>query len=576
MGCITARKKGNNTYYVYQETYRVKRDRTAEGKKRGSGQSNVRTRAVYLGTAERILKLLQDAGEPHSVHVRSFGLVAAAYQTAREIHLPEILMEHLPGERASIARWISFFVAIINRLDHATSKNRMAQWLSKTILPELLDIDPAKLSGKNFWYAAEDILSEKLLRDRRALERPCDDPFAGLDEDTFNRIETDLFTYVDRLMGLSPSVIFYDTTNFYTYIEEPKRSELANTCHSKASKNHLRHVGLLMAVERSHGVPLVSHIYQANRHDSKLFSCVLADLVVTLKKLCPDASDLVIVLDKGNNSKENFQVMAGTISWIGALVPSHHKDLIDLDLASYHGIWKGLAYYRCAKTIMGIACSLVLTFNEATKRKQQHSLARNIANLKRDILSKWLAYKKKPVALSRGIRTLLEKSEYASCVEVSVQNGEIHIQEKPAEIAARTKRFGKSVIFSNMLDAQTGYLIDTYHEKNAIENDFQLLKDHDIIRFRPIRHWTDTKIRAYAFCCVVALTLMRVMQWKAQTAGYKMSPQLLKDELSDIEEVVLLYNHTQAKRKITDRSKVQHKLWEVFQLGGIEKQVLLH
>ncbi|KJU85330.1 hypothetical protein MBAV_002480 [Candidatus Magnetobacterium bavaricum] len=27
-----------------------------------------------------------------------------------------------------------------------------------------------------------------------------------------------------------------------------------------------------------------------------------------------------------------------------------------------------------------------------------------------------------------------------------------------------------------------------------------LLKDSTIIRFRPIRHWTDSKICAYAFC----------------------------------------------------------------------------
>lgn len=576
MGCITARKKGDHTYYVYQETYRVKLDRGVQGKKRGSGQSAVRTKAVYLGSAEKILQLLKDAKAPQSVSVRSFGLVAAAYQTACEIHLPEILLKHLPEERGGIARWIYFFVTILNRLDQATSKNRMAQWLTKTILPELLDIDPHKLTGKNFWYAADDILSEKLLKAKRAVNSPSDDPYSGLPEDTFNQIEADLFASVDRLMGLSPSVIFYDTTNFYTYIEEPKRSELANTCHSKASKNHLRHVGLLMAVEKSHGVPIVSHIYQANRHDSKVFSCVLADLLVSLKRVCGDTRDLVIVLDKGNNSQENFQAMAGRISWVGALVPSHHKELIDLDLCSYHGTWKDLQYYRCTKTIMGLACSVVLTFNSATKRKQEHTLARNIANLKREIFTKWAAYKKQPTFVPRGITTLLEKSEYGSCLDVSVRDGQIHIQENPNKIKARGLRFGKSIIFSNMLEAETPYLIETYHDKTRIEEDFQLLKDHDIIRFRPIRHWTDTKIRVYAFCCVVALTLMRVMQWKAETSGYKMSPQLLKDELADIREVIMVYNQAEAKRKITERSKVQQKLWEVFQLAEMESQVLLH
>ena len=127
-----------------------------------------------------------------------------------------------------------------------------------------------------------------------------------------------------------------------------------------------------------------------------------------------------------------------------------------------------------------------------------------------------------------------------------------------------------------MLKAETGYLIDTYHERNIIEDDFQLLKNPDIIRFRPIRHWTDTKIRAYAFCCVVSMTLMRVMQAKVESGGYKMSPKLLKEELSDLEEVIMIYSPHEAKRKITQRSSVQDKLWDIFKLEEIQSALLLH
>ena len=135
--------------------------------------------------------------------------------------------------------------------------------------------------------------------------------------------------------------------------------------------------------------------------------------------------------------------------------------------------------------------------------------------------------------------------------------------------------FGKNLIFSDMVAPETGYLIDTYTQRAIIESDFKLLKDETIIRFRPIRHWTDTKIRAHAFCCVMALTLMRVMQWKAHMAGYTVSPQFLKDELSDIQDVIMVYNQAEARRKITERSKVQEKLWRLFILNEIE-QMLQH
>lgn len=576
MGYLVKKQKSNGVYYAYQESFRVKVDQGKMGKTRGSGRSKVCTRSIHLGSAESIVSRLQSSREPISISARAFGLVSAAYQTAKEVGLQDVLVKHLSGQRAGVPLWIYFFVSIVNRLDHATSKNKMREWLDHTILPELLGFDAQAMSSKNFWYAADDVLSEKEVKAERNRRNNSDDSFAGLGDDVFRRVEADLFDRIDQMMGLSPAAVCYDTTNFYTYIEEPKRSELANTCHSKASRHHLRHVGLLMAVEKRHGVPLLSQVYRANRHDSKIFSAILADLVVALKKLCGDDSDLIIVLDKGNNSSENFNALSGVISWVGALVPSHYPDLIDLELIDYHGFWKDLRYYRCQREVMGIDCALILIYNPATRRKKEHSLRRGIDKLKALIQAKWAEYKRRPKAVTKGIRTLQTDSPYGTLLDVSVTEGELHITEIPAAIEARKKPFGKSLVFSDMLHKETGYLIDTYHDKQIIEDDFQLLKDPTIIRFQPIRHWTDTKIRAYAFCCVISMTLMRVMQCKAAQAGYKMTPKVLKEELTDIREVVMVYSPTEAKRKITDCSGVQKALWKVFRLKEIEHMLALH
>ncbi len=63
---------------------------------------------------------------------------------------------------------------------------------------------------------------------------------------------------------------------------------------------------------------------------------------------------------------------------------------------------------------------------------------------------------------------------------------------------------------------------------------------------------------------------------KAAQAGYKMTPKVLKEELSDIREIVMVYSPTGAKRKITDRSGVQKELWKVFKLNDIEHRLALH
>ena len=181
-----------------------------------------------------------------------------------------------------------------------------------------------------------------------------------------------------------------------------------------------------------------------------------------------------------------------------------------------------------------------------------------------------------PKSITPGINTMLKESRYGECIRISVIKGKPYFEENKEEIKKRENRFGKSLVFSNMLEAETGYLIDTYNEKNIIENDFHLLKDVTLIRFRPIRHWTDSKIRAFAFCCVVSMILMRVMQWMTEQAGYKMSTIVLKDELIDIREVVMVYSSTNAERKITEKSAVQKKLWKIFELEKIETQLSLH
>ena len=576
MGYIATRKQGDKTYYIYQETYRKKINKNDSGKNRGSGKSKVCTKSIYLGSAEQVLAAIQDKKKPSTVITKSFGLIAAAYQVSKKIGLIQVLKDNIPGSRFKVPRWIYLFVTIINRMDHATSKNKMSNWLKKTILPELLEFDPNKLTSKNFWYAVDDIISEKEIQEQRENDKMDDDIFAGINENIFTKIETELFKNIDRLMELSPSIICYDTTNFYTYIEEPARSELAKTCHSKDSKHHLKHVGLLMAVEKSHGIPLVSRIYKANTHDSKLFSFILSDLIIAIKKISGIGSDLVLVLDKGNNSEDNFLAMSGKISWIGALVPSHYDDLIDLELKEYQGDWKGKRYYRCKRKVMGIECVIVLTFYDVTKRKKEHSLKRGIEKLKRDIIQKWDSYKKTPKAITKGIKSMKKKSRYGTCIKVSSRKGNLYFKEQEEELKKRKKRFGKNLIFSNLIKADTGYLIDTYTEKNIIEDDFKLLKDTTIIRFRPIRHWTDSKIRAYAFCCVTSMTLIRVMQWMIEQDGYKMSPNVIKDELNDLQEVVMIYSLKEAERKITTPSLVQNKLWSIFEMEEIKKILSLH
>ena len=52
-----------------------------------------------------------------------------------------------------------------------------------------------------------------------------------------------------------------------------------------------------------------------------------------------------------------------------------------------------------------------------------------------------------------------------------------------------------------------------------------------------------------------------------------MSPAVLKEELTDLREITMIYEDNTAQRLISRRSSVQQKLWDLFQLGIWEKRL---
>ena len=344
---IYPKKIKNKTYYYYQYTYREKIDQNCSGKTRGSGKSKVRTVSVFLGTAQSIFEQLNKIKKPIEVTYREFGVLATGYQVAKEIGLCEILQKHIPGERVGIPRWIFFLITILNRLDSASSKEQIGKWASKTILPHLLNFDPKHLNSKNFWYVTDDIISERELKKKRQENPNIEDELcAGIDISVFERMENELWPKLYALLGKSIETLIYDTTNFFTYIEEPVSSLLSKKGHNKESRHHLRQVGLAMVVEKEWGLPLFHRLYRGNSQDSKTFSCLISELIGKVKASFNEVNDIVLVLDKGNNSEANFEKLQGKVNWIGSLIPSRYNELIDKELSEYTGYTAKHKYYK--------------------------------------------------------------------------------------------------------------------------------------------------------------------------------------------------------------------------------------
>ena len=178
-----------------------------------------------------------------------------------------------------------------------------------------------------------------------------DELFVGIDDEVFAGIEEELLARLHSKYHLYGDALLYDTTNFFTYIEAPVRAKLAKTGHNKDSHHHLRQVGLAMCVDKEWGIPLFYRMYRGNAHDSKAFAQIVDELIAAIKAGFENVEQLVLVLDKGNNSKDNFARLKDKIKWVGSLVPSQHKELIELPLDAYEGRWDTYRHHRCKRKV---------------------------------------------------------------------------------------------------------------------------------------------------------------------------------------------------------------------------------
>ena len=69
-------------------------------------------------------------------------------------------------------------------------------------------------------------------------------------------------------------------------------------------------------------------------------------------------------------------------------------------------------------------------------------------------------------------------------------------KDVPAVERKRTL-FGKNVIITDNMDWTTTDIVQTSLDRWQVENRFRLSKDDDLVALRPIRHWTDSKIRCH-------------------------------------------------------------------------------
>ena len=346
MATIRKQKVGKYTYWQIIESKRV------NGKPRPFV-------IMHLGTAEQLLYKLKGGALKKTIRSVSHGAVALFWQAARELNLPGIFNAHFAQQLTDgLPPGTSLLLAAIHRAIEPGSKNAFAAWSKKTTLPEIAGFDPDRLTSQHFWEQMDTVTEAELESVEQAITQQMLDQ--GL---------------------LSSKLLFYDLTNFFTYIDSSnKRAELPRRGHNKQKRNDLRQFGLAQVVTREFLIPVLSEIYEGNMKDEKMFVPILTRLRNKVSELHLDIRELTIVFDKGSNSKGNFaELDTQEIPYVASLTPTYHEDLLGVPLDSYHRVQvndREIWCYRTQKEVWGKTRTIVLFRSEKLRQGQLRACSR--------------------------------------------------------------------------------------------------------------------------------------------------------------------------------------------------------
>lgn len=136
-------------------------------------------------------------------------------------------------------------------------------------------------------------------------------------------------------------------------------------------------------------------------------------------------------------------------------------------------------------------------------------------------------------------------------------------------VKSYTKRFGKTLVFTDRNDLSAVEVVQAYTDRNEVEKLFAEMNDPMTVPFRPVRHWTDQKIVVHAFICILGLLLLKLLQLRLKEQGITLSLAIIKDELSTISLGLWVTRSGKLFKIVSDRSKLQEKMFAILSLQKV-------
>ena len=435
------------------------------------------------------------------------GAVAAAAAVWKQLDLGGFFTK-VGAERGADALEHAVFAMVANRLVAPCSKRRLVEWTEHDV------VMPSGWSAPSLdqYYRALDAVA-----------------------DTKNETEEHLYRRLCNLTNLNLRLVCYDLTS--TYFESSTRpSEAFPSRAFGYSRDHRPDrpqivIGLLCTTD---GIPIAHHVFAGNTNDASTLPGVLDDLAkrFAVGRIC-------VVADRGLISGANLETVtqAGFDHLLATRlrrdsVTAQALSAIDQDTA-----WVQLPEHgsRAADITLEDGTRTVVVESDARARRDTQRTAELIAAAETQLLA--LEHRvrsgrlKDPAKIGRAAQRILGTGRVGRLFDLEIETGRFLYHYNEQAQAYEKLLAGRYVLTTSLTPAQadTTEVVACYRQLQTVETRFRVLKD--FLRLRPVRHWTEKRVRGHVAVCVYA-ALMETLITQALTAADIRDPDLEHQHLT--------------------------------------------
>ena len=338
--------------------------------------------------------------------------------------------------------------------------------------------------------------------------------------------------------------------------------------YSRDQRRDRRQIVIGMVVTKS-GIPVCHHVFPGNTSDST----TVIEIINDLKKRF-NLQKFIFVGDRGMLSDKNLEHI---IQERQDFIVAHKVRGNDMAEAVINNLFKAIDHGSEQEQFLeekreGVR--FVLTYASDIARETRNTRQKRLEKADRWIkivlgrLANSSVSGKEPTPQGTydRIRDYLRDHNLLRFYIITADGGQVKTQKNRKALNWEDKIDGVLLLETTDFSFSAEEIVKHYKELSEIERGWRCLKS--TLELRPVYHWTERRIRAHVFLCVIALQVERWMRNKLQSISLSVPQAMRKLRQIKMGELCLGTQSMLMPTKLTKEHKVILKSLGVSELGS--------